>query len=41
MLMTLLGWGFGLLVMRTLAAIPQASISAHTLPGWLFLPGLV
>jgi len=40
MLMTLAGWGVGLLAMRNLAPLPQVGASATTLPGWLFLPGL-
>ncbi|MGC9370415.1 MAG: YeeE/YedE thiosulfate transporter family protein [Paracoccaceae bacterium] len=40
MLMTLLGWGLGLLAMRGLLTSPQGSISATSLPGWIVLPGL-
>ncbi len=40
MLLTLVGWGLGLLAMRGLASIPQGSMSSTTLPWWLFLPGL-
>lgn len=40
MLMTLLGWGLGLLAMRGLSTSPQGSISTTSLPGWIVLPGL-
>ena len=38
MLLTLVGWGLGLLMMSYLAPITQGSASATTLPGWLVLP---
>jgi len=40
MLLTLAGWGLGLVAMKTFATIPQGRVSAATLPGWLVLPGL-
>lgn len=40
MLLTLAGWGVGLLAVRNLTAVPQGGASATALPEWLFLPGL-
>jgi len=40
MLLTLAGWGGGLVAMRTFAAIPAGTMSASVIPGWLVLPGL-
>lgn len=40
MLLTLVGWGLGLVAMKCFASIPQGVSKAAILPGWLFLPGL-
>lgn len=40
MLLTLIGWGVGMLAMRILTSSPQGISSATTLPGWLILPAL-
>lgn len=41
MLMTLVGWGLGLLAVRSVVTSPQGSTSATSLPAWIVLPGLV
>lgn len=40
MLLTLVGWGLGLVAIKNFATIPLVTMSATTLPGWVVLPGL-